>query len=61
MKTLLLLIFLASLTYCCGGKNPKGSDGYYIQKIAKEHPTWDADKCEDYLFMPKDSFILKYK
>jgi hypothetical protein len=32
------------------GNCENGSDCYFLDKIHFEHPTWDYDKCESYLF-----------
>jgi len=37
-----------------------GSDGYYVDTIAYENPTWSYEKCEDFLFLSEEEFKEKY-
>jgi|ADurb_Cas_01_Slu_FD_contig_41_2298934_length_462_multi_2_in_0_out_0_1 hypothetical protein len=38
----------------------EGSDGYCIDTIAYENPTWSYEKCEDFLFLSEEEFKEKY-
>ena len=37
-----------------------GSDGYCIDSIMYQHPSWSYDKAEDYLFLDDSTFNMKY-
>lgn len=41
-------------------KYDRGSDGYLIDTISYENPTWSYEKCEDFLFLPEEEFKEKY-
>ena len=38
----------------------EGTDGWCIDKIMYEHPSWNYDKAEDRLFMVDSVFLQKY-
>ena len=38
----------------------EGTDGWCIDKIMYEHPSWSYDKAEDRLFMNDSVFLQKY-
>lgn len=43
-----------------GNKIEVDSDAYYIEQVNKENPTWEYDKCKDYLFLSDKDFEDKY-
>ena len=38
----------------------RGTDGYLIDTISYENPTWSYEKCEDFLFLSEEEFKEKY-
>ncbi|HPW66278.1 MAG TPA: hypothetical protein PLS84_04240 [Salinivirgaceae bacterium] len=56
----LAFILLVVLFAGCTVHPVEGSDSWYVEKIAKEHPDWSYDKIEDSMFLPNSVFTEKY-
>lgn len=56
----LFFILLVVLFAGCTVRPVEGSDMWYVEKIAKEHPDWSYDKIEYSMFHSDSVFTAKY-
>lgn len=56
----LAFILICGLFVGCSVRPVEGSDSWYVEKIAKEHPDWSYDRIEDSRFLPDSLYFVKY-